>query len=283
MLPLRRAARALLDHRLAQFALVGALIFAVAPRSSDPREITVDREKLRALAAVEASRSTTPRSREELERAVLNRAIEDEILYREGLRLGVGEEDAIVRQRVIQKVLFLAEELDGATRVPSRDELERFRDAHADELREPPRYRLAQMFAHRRDALEGGPEHAKAEPGPLPLELDATENEIAERLGKEAASAIAALPDGTWSAPIASPYGFHLVKVIGRAPGRVPPLDDVKSKVLELYGVARREEAVRKFVTKAFASYRVKIGDEPMRALEPDRRVALRSDPSGED
>jgi hypothetical protein len=43
-------------------------------------------------------------------------------LYREALRLGLDVGDPIVRQRLIQKVLFVAEDLGGATRTPREAE-----------------------------------------------------------------------------------------------------------------------------------------------------------------
>ena len=47
------------------------------------------------------------------------------------------------------------------------------------------------------------------------------------------ADEVARLEPGSWSGPVASPYGLHLVWVEAREPGAVPPLESVRGRVLE--------------------------------------------------
>src|SRR4051794_33212311 len=99
----------LLRSRLLQFLVLGAIIFAVAPRGAAPGRISLKGDYLRALEVAEASRRASAAGAE-----VERRAIEDEVLYREALRLGLDQGDPLVRGHLIQKVLLLAEDLGGA-------------------------------------------------------------------------------------------------------------------------------------------------------------------------
>jgi hypothetical protein len=114
---------ALARIRLVQFAALGGLIFALAPRTRNPRNIALRSDRAAAFAAFDAARrGGPPRAREDVQEEQL----EDELLYREALRLGLDKTDGIVRARLVQKSLFLAEELAGASRPATEAELRAF-------------------------------------------------------------------------------------------------------------------------------------------------------------
>jgi peptidyl-prolyl cis-trans isomerase C len=50
------------------------------------------------------------------------------VLYREAMRLGLDRDDGLVREHLIQKMLLLAEDLGGASREPTRDEVRAYFD-----------------------------------------------------------------------------------------------------------------------------------------------------------
>src|SRR5688572_17333638 len=115
--------RALARSRTAHFFLIGGCIFAVSPSPEGGREIHIEPSLLAALRDAEARRLGKPALSPEEARNVDARAIEDELLYREALRLRIDEGDAIVRQRLLQKLLVLAEDMEGASRPLTDDEL----------------------------------------------------------------------------------------------------------------------------------------------------------------
>jgi hypothetical protein len=118
--------RHLARARIVQFAVIGGLLFSVSTRAKkDDPQIAFSTSELAALHAAEASRKAgaDPKA---LAAAVDERAIEDEILYREGLKRGFDRDDTIIRQRVIQRTLFLAEEMAGASEAPTEAELRAF-------------------------------------------------------------------------------------------------------------------------------------------------------------
>jgi len=268
----------ILQHRLAQFALIGGAIFAIAPRAPSPRDIEIRRDRLEALFAAEAARAGTARLSPEKEREIEARAIEDELLYREALRLGLDRNDGIVRQRLVQKALFMAEELAGASRPPTEAEIAAFFAKNQERWTLPQRLHFTHVFAHRSEDLSGS-----GEPSPVPPEFEGSREVVAQRFGAGFAEAVAKLPVGAWSEPIASAFGVHKVRLIDITPARPARLDEVRSAVVEALSVHRRQEAVGAFLDKAFHQYRVNVDGDKLQDFTASRRMAFRSVSSGED
>ncbi len=282
-------ARRLLGHRLVQFALLGGAIFAIAPKPRPADVIEVTTERLAALHAADAVRPAGTATPAERAREVDQRAIEDEILYREGVRLGLDKNDGIVRQRVVQKVLFLAEEMAGASRPADEAALRAFFEANRERWAMSPEVRFAQVFRHSPEALAAwlrdgaNGEPPLGEPSPVAAEVDMNDTRLAQSLGADFASSIMNAPVGVWSGPVRSAYGFHLVRVIEKKAGRSARLDEVRASVLEAFSVHRRQEATATFLRSAASRYRVTIDGKPLEGFTPSHRVAFRSVSSGED
>jgi hypothetical protein len=292
-LGLRRRALAwaarLARHRLAQFGVLGGLLFALGPKQGSTRDIAIDGARLRALHAAEASRNGVPLLDDRAARAVDQRALEDELLYREGVRLGLDKNDGIVRERVIQKVLFLAEELAGATKPPTDEELARFFERQRDRWSTGDHVTLEHVFQRSPEALEAflaageGARLPDSEPCPLPRTLDVDLADLDTKLGAGFSASVATAPEGRWAGPFKSAYGYHLVRVEERRAARPPTLDEVRPRVVEAFAVDRRQEATARFLRDAFARYHVTVDGEPLSTFEPSRRIAFRAASSGED
>src|SRR5262245_13059995 len=106
--------RSLCQARLVQFLVLGGVLFALAPAPRSAQEIQLTDSQLQGMQAARIRQLGATAFSESDRVAVIARAIEDEVLYREALRLGLDRDDGVVRQRLIQKLLFLAEEMDGA-------------------------------------------------------------------------------------------------------------------------------------------------------------------------
>jgi hypothetical protein len=276
-------------QRLVQFAVIAGALFAIAPPRDAPEVIHVTRERLAELRRAELARPKANVPLAEQAAAVDRRQIEDEILYREGLRLGLDKNDGIVRQRVVQKVLFLAEEMGGASRPVDEAALQTFFEANKARWAIGGRTRFAQVYRHDRAALAawieagGSGDPPRAEPGPVASEMDLDADALAHTLGTEFAESIGKLPAGAWSGPVKSAFGFHLVRVIERHAARPARLEEVRGAVVEAYSLHRRQEATAAFVEAALARYRITVDDAPLRDFTPSRRIAFRSVSSGED
>jgi hypothetical protein len=282
-----RLARSPLFH----FLLLGSVIFALAPRREDPRKIEVSSAGLAALERAQARRDDAPSLSPERAREVDARAIEDEVLYREALRLGLDRDDPIVRQRVIQKLLLLVEDMGGASRAPSDAELRAYFETDPGRWRLPTRLHLVHVFATRREALpdparlglSGVPSAGEA--FPYPREVTGTVDDLARLYGRSFADAAFALPpaDVGWSAPIASSFGWHRVRTVEREPGRTPAFEEARSAIELDYAMERREAVVGGYLKKTVGAYEVDVDGRRITGFVPTRRVAMRADPSAED
>ncbi len=285
--------RAILRERIVQFLAIGAVIFMLAPASRDAREISLHASELGALRAAQAERLGVGALSDERRAEVDRRAIEDEVLYREALRLGLDRGDAVVRRHLVQKMLLLAEDLAGATREPTADEIAAYFARTRERWRVDEQLHVIHVFAAHRETLVQIADAVRAAPdgAPPPLgdafpksrDVRASRDDLAASFGTDFANAVAALPDGTWSAPIESRYGWHLVKVADRGAGRLATLPEVAERVRLEYAVERRHQAIAQFLAQAFARYRVDIDGTPVEDYVPTERLALRTLPSAED
>ncbi|MCB1740577.1 MAG: hypothetical protein KDK91_09420, partial [Gammaproteobacteria bacterium] len=155
--------RHLLGEPLLHFLLLGALLFALdwslqdtQPQAEDELRAVVIDDTLRAELR-ERFRTSTGRAplSAELEQMVEG-WLQQEILYREGLSLGLHRSDAVIRDRLSTLVRGLT--LSRAqVEAPSEAELREYFEQHRDRYRRPRRYSLEHVLVGTAD------EHNRAE------------------------------------------------------------------------------------------------------------------------
>jgi hypothetical protein len=276
--------------RIVQFLAIGGAIFLLAPRPRDGRRIEISGRELAIVEAAEAARRAARTLDPAKAAEVTARLIEDKMLFQEGVRLGLDQDDPIIRQRVVQKVLLLAEDVGGATREPTAAELRAEYARSAARYQQPPRYHLMHVFAARRDDLPPAPTldaialPDAGEPFPLPRETRATRADLGRAYGASFAAAVAALaPSSGYSEPIASSFGWHRVRVVDVEPGRTQPFEQVERQVAFDLTLRRREDTVRRFLTQTAARYDIAVDGAPVAGFQPTLRLARHEAASGED
>jgi peptidyl-prolyl cis-trans isomerase C len=292
--PVRLLSRLLRD-RLVHFVAAGGLLFAIAP-SVDESRVSLSGGYLQSLHGAQARRLGVRQLSIEGAGEVDRRAIEDEVLYREAVRLGLDRDDGVLREHLIQKMLLLAEDLGGASREPTRDEVRAYFDRTRDRWRQDERVHLVHVFATRRDLAAGLADAVRAADAarpdaPPPLgeafarsrDVHGSHDDYAASYGQEFADAVFALRPGAWSVPVESRFGWHLVKVLEHTPGAPAEFEDVYDRVRLDYAIVHRHEAVAHFLAQAFRRYHVDVDGAPIRDYSPTERLALRSTPSEED
>jgi hypothetical protein len=176
--------------------------------------------------------------------------IHDEMLFREGLTLGLDKDDEIVRRRIIQKMKFLMEDLHSPPE-PSLAQLDDYYRAHTERYALPARATFTHIYfsptpgesnARSRAAAAlqqlsrpGQSLRARALGDPFPDLSDFAQYDRAqvERLfGRtDFAAAVFSAPPGQWVGPLRSAYGWHLLCVESRDGTRPQPLGAVRDKV----------------------------------------------------
>ncbi len=163
--------------------------------------------------------------------------------------LGLHEGDLVVRRilvdsakRLIRGVVLLQE--------PTPQIVEEFYAAHAAEFTRPAHIRISQVAVNgfvqpdseerarrlleriRAEKLDLEAALALADETPAPVHLALqTEQGLQSELGGDFATAVMALRPGSWSEPIPSDYGHHLVWVHEFQEARVLPLKSVRDEV----------------------------------------------------
>jgi hypothetical protein len=271
----------LVREPLVHFLLLGAAVFVAASvmrngRAADPEKIVVTTGQIEHLAAGYERVHQRPPSSDELD-ALIRDWIREEAYYREALALGLDRDDAIIRQRLRQKMEFISNDVAAAAE-PSDDDLQRYLDAHADAFRLERRFTFRQVYLNperRRDALARDATALLAElrqsggsvdvaglgdPFLLEHEFDALPgSEVMRLFGEQFAAALATLDTGLWQGPVESGYGVHLVLVRERSDGRSPALGEVRDAVRREWANVRRIESNEAFAQQLLQRYAVTI------------------------
>jgi hypothetical protein len=192
--------------------------------------------------------------------------VEEELLYREARSLGLEEGDDVIRQRLVQKMNFLIEDLADTSGTASDEELQAYlKDNKAQYVIEPSvtfTHVFADSSTHGEKAAKELAErlkgqlnstHAAFNDAPqfgdrfpfLQNYVERTFDYVASHFGKEFAAEIQRLtPSQTqWVGPIHSEYGYHLVLLTSRSEGRTPQLEEIRSQVEEDWLRDRKEKA----------------------------------------
>src|SRR5689334_1216102 len=140
--------RTFLGEPMLHFLLIGIALFGVyqrvSPGASGGRRIVITQGVVDDLVTQHvAARGRAPSATE------LNHFIEsyvrDEILYREGVRLGLERDDLVVKRRVRQKIEMIAEE-DASTRAPTDADLSAYLAANQARFVQPAVLTFEQVF-----------------------------------------------------------------------------------------------------------------------------------------
>ncbi len=263
---------------LLHFFVLGAVLFALfgmlnrdALRA--PEEIVVDDQRIAALRAQFERTWQRPPTPDELSGLVDN-WVREEMLYREGVALGLETDDPVIRRRLVQKVSFMTEAL--VDEAVTDEELQRWLREHPDDYRIEPRISLRQVYFDperhdhtlgptidaARKLLDKDPAASAGDPTLLPARIDnRSSTDVTRSFGSEFGSAVFALPVGQWSGPVTSAFGVHLVRVDEVWPPREPLLDEVRDALVRDLIAERRQRAAEALLTALRKRYTVVMPD----------------------
>ena len=252
--------RAALREPLLHFVLIGALLFALTAwrqQQHGNAEIRITSGEIAQLAAFWETQSQRQPSSAEL-RGLIEERIDEEVLAREAVRLGLDRDDVIVRRRLAQKMAFVSDDLALVTE-PAEADLRAYFEAHREAYTTPDLYTLRHVFfnpdrhgmaldtdAQRalRRLTRGADASEVGDPFMLPRELaDVSRDDIARDFGSVFAEAVTPSTPGAWAGPVRSPFGVHLVKLESHTPSSVARFEDVRDRVHEAFLAQKQQEA----------------------------------------
>ena len=268
----------LLREPLLHFALLGAAIFGayrfVAPPTSDVSEIVITRDRVASITAqFSASHGGRPPRQDELQSA-LDAYARDEMLYREGLALGLDRDDPVVRNRIRQKADLLSE--DALSREPSDDDLKAYLAANQAEFDIPARVSFEQIYIdpdrHRGEELSAVVARIREaltldqRPGTLgdrtllPMTMtEALPGDVEAAFGVEFAKHLAAIDGDGWAGPFTTSYGLHLVHITHRGEPTRATLADARDVVAREWSRAQTAKVKEQFYQTLARRYIVRV------------------------
>jgi hypothetical protein len=277
-----------LKEPLIHFLLLGGIIFFandwLAGKGSAPGEIFISRGQQENLLNTFSRTWQRPPTAQEFQ-GLLKDYLRLEIAYRESKKMGLDQDDIVIRRRLRQKLELLAEDVASLV-APTEEQLQAYLDDNIEDFMVEPRLTLRQVYfssdrrgdAVEQDALEllqrittDGPEgnfEDFGDPLPLPSELnDLREGEIARLFGTIFTDGLRGLETGRWTGPVESGFGLHLVFIQQREEGRVPELEEVREAVQRDWLSKRRTESVDGLYERLAENYSIDI--ESLLAEEP--------------
>ncbi|RPH44925.1 MAG: peptidyl-prolyl cis-trans isomerase [Burkholderiales bacterium] len=285
--PVASPPRALLREPLLQFLLLGALLFAAERLVAAPAAmpVVVDAARVERLAALHRLQTGAAPDAAERERLVEG-YVREELLYREARRLGLDEGDELVRRRLVQKMGFLNTDATTAA-VPDEAALRAFHIERPAAFVLPSRASFEQLyFGPDRRGQQGAREAASAAlaalrggrppasivsdrlPVPVATSLRSRQDLIVDFGEQPVVDAVAGAPPGAWIGPVASGFGWHVLRVTERTEGGPSRFEDVETAVRDAWlrdARDRRERAALQALRSRWPVVRADLGEERSR------------------
>jgi hypothetical protein len=276
--------RRLLGEPLLHFLLIGVALFGayrwMVPGDSAGQRIVITQGVVNDLVSQHMASRGRPPSAAELEH-LIESYVHEEILYREGVKLGLERDDLVVKRRVRQKFEVIAEEA-ASTGSPTDADLLAYLAAHQARFVQPAILTFEQVLVRHStsgpevvravaatgEALRNGTDPASlGAPTLLPRRMMQTPADLVSReFGASFAAALEKAPVGVWAGPIESSVGTHYVRVSDRTPAAAPPLAAVHDAVAREWENERRQRARQDAYARARSEYQVSIEGKAMTA-----------------
>ena len=187
-----------------------------------------------------------PPTEEELE-GLVEDWLQDEVLYRQAIALGLDNEDPVIRRYLGNKMRFLVQD-SVIVPEPGEQALRVFYEAHADEFASDPVYTFREIRLPDESGAAAEPLLAALQAGAPATDGSASEMSAASRLdisrrfGVTFYESLAELRLGEWNGPVVSAQGVHIVRVerVERAPP--PDFNSVRDEVFKAWTNQQRLE-----------------------------------------
>ena len=277
----------LFKEPLIQFLLIGACIYGAYALYGTPQDdgpdmtIVVDEARVQGFIGQWGKRWNRPPTRQEMD-GVINAFVRDEILYRQAVAMGLGEDDPVTRRRLAQKLEFLTSDL-ALFKEPAAGELEQYFQDHQERYRDPDLLTFSHVFFDPdvRDETTLGDaavvlEQLQAARAPDPASLDEgdrfmlqsyyaefSELDIRRQFGGGFTESVLQLEPGQWHGPVLSGYGVHLVYIYEFRQAPPPLFEGVQQAVLQDWQTEQQETFNEEFFESLKSRYEVVIAEVP--------------------
>jgi hypothetical protein len=253
---------------LLHFTLLGGLLFAVdyalVARESDPNTIVVDAAVVEEAKQVfRSSRNRDPNSQEL--QALTRRWIDNEILFRVGMALGVDQGDDAIRERVIFKSLMV---METGLKLPPADDatLRSWFETQRAKYDEPARYDFQEAVLTDDDTEAGAQAFARllntGTPGEAKAGLRVFKGRphanLVQSYSPDFVQALESGVVGEWRA-LQTPDGWRVMRLDALSPAKAAVFENVRNVVLQDWTDATMAELRTQAVRERGKKYKLKF------------------------
>jgi len=278
--------KAILQEPLVHFFLIGGVFFllyyAVNTGSrystADENTITVSKGQIDTLRQ-NFTRVWSRQPTEKELQGLIQDYIQEEILYREAVALGLNKDDTVIRRRLRQKMEFLAENILSQSK-PTDEELQSYFQKHKDRYQKDPQFSFAHVYLNPEkhgekldkevvrllSILENNEESTDVSELGDNILIESQFHQspygvVSGLFGNTFAEELLMLPSGEWAGPLTSGYGVHLVYLREKVPGKMPEFEQIKDVLEAHWNMDRNKEIKNEAFTKMKNQYHIVVED----------------------
>lgn len=261
------------SHAALGFLAVAALIGFLEWRSSESvaRNELIITDAQRAFVREQVLQSNPQGAKNTGYEQAMAVYIDEEILYREGLKLGLENDDLIVKRRVVQKMRFLLEDMT-PVEAPTQEQLKTWLEQNPERYQTEQSIRFEHHFFGRGKRGDEAVYHAETAlkdlnagkeiiSDPFPLQTNQTllsRDQVTKETGNKPTSTLFELPLKQWSDPVQSALGVHLFKVNEKNQGRTMTVEEAGTQLISDLMAAQRKAVNDAALAALRASYTIK-------------------------
>ncbi len=204
--------------------------------------------------------------------------IQDEVLYREAIKLGLDQNDYVLKRRIIQKMEFILDDFDTSEQEVVKDSIEAYFQREQARYFQAANFTFAHVFFKQGQQAEARAKAFMSDSQHQQLSVSASlkfgdrflyhrnyaakEGQFLEsHFGTEFVGALEQLKmdETRWQGPISSEHGLHWVKLMHKEKAGVPPLSDIQQLVGRDYLDILRTSAKAQKIEDLIGEYTVKM------------------------
>jgi len=268
---------------LVHFIILGALLFAghmlwQRHVSKANYTITVTAEEMERQALIFAGENRRAPTDEDI-KALLFSHVEEQVLMREAERIGLGEDDTIIRRRLAQKMRFIIQDVD-APALPNEADLKRWFEENTEKFTSPEKLSFSHIYFSPEEHGEMIEKQAiqlleQIHVGNPPVEWKTLGDpfmlkrnfkslsalETTRLFGPTFSKGLFDLKGNNWQGPIESAFGLHLIRIHNITEKVTPNFEDVRDDVETAWQEDARRSANQAALKELIQKYKVDVQD----------------------
>ena len=260
-----------MKQKLLIFFSIGLFIFVIdiVFNEDSPNKITIYESELDSLINTWITQVGREPTNEEID-GIIKQLIDEEMLYREALKLGLDKNDIIIKRRLAQKISFLKQESISSN--PSEEEIKEYYSNHTDDYFVESTYTFSHIYfsednqAQSRSikalqSIQQGEEPSLfGDPFLLGKNFSIkTSKELKRSFGDQFSDSIKDLDIKKWDGPISSEYGEHLIFLNSYTDSFLPELSQVRSIVVSDILAREQSQSTAKYLEELRKEYEIEI------------------------